>query len=105
MLPWRLSSFVSPTHPLSLGCAHASQGAGAKWVALPLTLLLNISYRADNQQQALYAQLQQQQMQRKIDKTQEQCRKKLIEVHNGYTTVTFAAWLVRIIISLGWHPG
>ncbi|GAB4814463.1 hypothetical protein N2152v2_001509 [Parachlorella kessleri] len=39
-----------------------------------------------NQQQALYAQLQQQQMQRKIDKTQEQCRKKLIEVHNGYTT-------------------
>ena len=51
------------------------------------------------------ARLWQQQMQRKIDKTQEQCRKKLIEVHNGYTTVTFAAWLVRIIISLGWHPG
>ena len=42
---------------------------------------------ADGQQQALYSQLQQQQMQRKIDKTQEQCRKKLTEVHNGYLTV------------------
>jgi hypothetical protein len=54
-------------------------------------LLHNLStptaLRADNQQQELYAQFKQQQMQHKIDKTQEQCRKKLTEVHNGYLAV------------------
>jgi hypothetical protein len=39
---------------------------------------------ADNKQQKLYAEYAQQQSQRKIVRTQEQCRKKLQEVHNGY---------------------
>jgi hypothetical protein len=36
-------------------------------------------------QQELSAQLRQSQLQRKIEKVQEACKKKLQEVHNGYT--------------------
>ena len=50
----------------------------------PLHLPCPPTIHADTNQQKLYAQYEAQASQRKIARTQEQCRKKLTEVHEGY---------------------
>lgn len=53
-------------------------------------------------QMELQRHLRESQLQRKFEKVQEACKKKLQEVHNGYTQVGMASFTAPLVF-LGWH--
>lgn len=89
-------------------CAHAQLTLCGQTPETALTAALaSVNFYCG--QQELSAQLRQSQLQRKIEKVQEACKKKLQEVHNGYTQASAAllqCWQVKAFwanIVKAWH--